>query len=172
MLSLLEEAGTDTDLAQAVAGETVLIDRLLSDPADARLRVDLLVRMRRTGKLLAVQAVVTRAARLAEKGDLPATVLSAAEVVDPGLFEKPSELEMLKVLEALEPITKDSSSERYRHLADGLIAGSEALEAFFDGDQSVMVMSEDLAVRANRLNLLSLLRNQAGVLADFSQISG
>jgi glycyl-tRNA synthetase beta chain len=35
-----------------------------------------------------------------------------------------------------------------------------------------MVMSEDLAVRANRLNLLSLLRNQAGVLADFSQISG
>ncbi|KZR64049.1 glycine--tRNA ligase subunit beta [Prochlorococcus sp. MIT 1306] len=172
MLSLLEEAGTDIDLAQAVAGETVLIDRLLSDPADARLRVDLLARMRRTGKLLAVQAVVTRAARLAEKGDLPATVLSAAEVVDPGLFEKPSELEMLKVLNALEPITKDSSSERYRHLADGLIAGSEALAAFFDGDQSVMVMSEDLAVRANRLNLLSLLRNQAGVLADFSQISG
>jgi glycyl-tRNA synthetase beta chain len=35
-----------------------------------------------------------------------------------------------------------------------------------------MVMTDDLAVRANRLNLLGILRNQAGVLADFSQIKG
>lgn len=172
MLSLLEEVGTDIDLVQAVAGETVLIERLLSDPADARMRADLLVEMRRTGELLAVQAVVTRAARLAEKGDLPADVLSAAEVVDPDLFEKACEAEMLKVLEALEPISKDSSSERYSQLAEGLTSGSEALAAFFDGDQSVMVMTDDLAVRANRLNLLGILRNQAGVLADFSQIKG
>jgi glycyl-tRNA synthetase beta chain len=33
-------------------------------------------------------------------------------------------------------------------------------------------MSDDMDVRANRLNLLGLLRNQAGLLADFSQISG
>ena len=172
MLSLLEEAGTDIDLVQAVAGETVSTERLLSDPADARIRADLLVAMRRTGDLLAVQAVVTRAARLAEKGDLPTNVLSAAEVVNPDLFEKACEAEMLKVLEALEPISKDSSGERYQQLAEGLTSGSEALAAFFDGDQSVMVMTDDPEVRANRLNLLGILRNQAGVLADFSRISG
>jgi glycyl-tRNA synthetase beta chain len=46
------------------------------------------------------------------------------------------------------------------------------LAAFFDGDQSVMVMAEDPEVRRNRLNLLAVLRNQASVLADFSRING
>jgi glycyl-tRNA synthetase beta chain len=36
----------------------------------------------------------------------------------------------------------------------------------------VMVMSDDAAIRGNRLNLLGVLRNQASVLADFSRISG
>jgi glycyl-tRNA synthetase beta chain len=35
-----------------------------------------------------------------------------------------------------------------------------------------MVMVDEPAVRANRLNLLGVLRNQAAVLADFSRISG
>jgi glycyl-tRNA synthetase beta chain len=34
------------------------------------------------------------------------------------------------------------------------------------------VMVDEPAVRANRLNLLGVLRNQAAVLADFSRISG
>ena len=44
-------------------------------PHDARQRVDLLMELRRTGGLAAVQAVVQRAARLAEKGDLDPAVL-------------------------------------------------------------------------------------------------
>jgi len=116
--------------------------------------------------------VVTRAARLAEKGDLPSQVLSANGVVDPGLFEKSSETAMLAVLNALEPIATRRSAERYGELAQGLSSGADALAAFFDGDQSVMVMVDEPAVRANRLNLLGVLRNQAAVLADFSRISG
>ena len=65
-----------------------------------------------------------------------------------------------------------SISHRYNHLAQGLIAGTAALAAFFDGVQCVMVVADDAAIRANRLNLLSVLRNQASVLADFSRISG
>jgi hypothetical protein len=42
--------------------------------------------LRASGELAAVQAVVTRAARLAEKGDLATSVLSAAGVVDAGLL--------------------------------------------------------------------------------------
>ena len=122
--------------------------------------------------LKGVKAVVTRAARLAEKGDLAADVLSAAAVVDRALFEKSSEAGMLQVIEQLEPIATAAGADRYSRLADGLIAGTEALAAFFDGEQSVMVMADDAAVRRNRLNLLSVLRNQASVLADFSRISG
>ena len=123
-------------------------------------------------ELAAVQAVVTRAARLAEKGQLDASVLSAVEVVDPALFEKSSEAGMLAVIERLQPIATSDSDDRYSRLAQGLIAGATALAAFFDGDQSVMVMADDPAIRTNRLNLLGVLRNQASVLADFSRITG
>jgi glycyl-tRNA synthetase beta chain len=170
--SLLEEIGTDVDLVQAVAGESVALERLISDPSDARQRAELLMELRSSGALAAVQAVVTRAARLAEKGDLAASVLSAAGVVDAALFEKSSEAGMLEVINQLEPVATATGADRYNQLAQGLIAGTAALAAFFDGDQSVMVMADDAAIRANRLNLLSVLRNQASVLADFSRISG
>ncbi|MFM7653150.1 MAG: glycine--tRNA ligase subunit beta, partial [Vulcanococcus sp.] len=172
LISLLEEEGVAADLVQAVAGDGVALDRVIGDPFDARQRADLLADLRTSGELAAVQAVVTRAARLAEKGELDASVLSPASVVDEALFEKSSEAGMLSVLRALEPIASGSSAERYAELARGLSAGAEALAAFFDGEQSVMVMADDGAVRRNRLNLLGVLRNQAAVLADFSRISG
>lgn len=172
--SLLEEQEVPIDLVQAVAGDTVDQARLLRDPADARQRADLLVQLRRRGALDAVQAVVTRAARLAVKGDLDQAVLSAAGVVEPALFEQPSEAAMLQVLERLEPLANGAgaSEERYTALASALAQSAPALAAFFDGAQSVMVMADDPAVRRNRLNLLAVLRNQATVLADFSRISG
>jgi glycyl-tRNA synthetase beta chain len=171
LLSLLEEE-LPADLVQAVAGESVALARVISDPADARQRAELLVKLRSQGTLAAVQAVVQRASRLAEKGDLPASVLAPGSVVQPALFEKSSETAMLQVLKQLEPIATGSDPGRYAQLAEGLTAGAAALAAFFDGDQSVMVMADDPEVRRNRLNLLAVLRNQASVLADFSRING
>jgi glycyl-tRNA synthetase beta chain len=172
--SLLEEQQVPIDLVQAVAGDTVDQVRLLRDPADARQRADLLVQLRRSGELDAVQAVVTRAARLAVKGDLDQAALSPAGVVDQALFEQPSEAAMLQVLERLEPLASGSAvgEDRYAALAAALAESAPALAAFFDGDQSVMVMADDPDVRRNRLNLLAVLRNQSSVLADFSRISG
>ena len=79
---------------------------------------------------------------------------------------------MLAVLNSLEPLAGCGSDARYAELASALAASSGTLAAFFDGEQSVMVMADDAAVRRNRLNLLAVLRNQAAVLADFSRISG
>ncbi len=170
--SLLEEEGVDADLVQAVAGESVSLQRLLADPLDARQRAALLQQLRRQGSLTAVQAVVQRASRLAEKGDTPAGVLSAGGLVDAALFSSPSEAAMLTVLERLEPIAAGSDSARYAALAAALQDSAGTLAAFFDGEQSVLVMDDDPAVRRNRLTLLALLRNQASVLADFSRING
>jgi len=172
LASLLEEEGVDPDLVQAVAGEGVVVERVLGDPADARRRAALLVELRRTGELAAVQAVVQRTARLAEKGDLDPAVLSPSAVVDPTLFSSPSEQDMLTVLEQLEPIATGSGGSRYAALARGLSDSAATLAAFFDGEKSVLVMAEDPSVRTNRLNLLGVLRNQASVLADFSRITG
>ncbi len=170
MISLFEESGIDSDLVQSVAGRTIPIERLLLDPNDAKVRVNLLVEMRSSDQLNQVQEVVLRASRLAGKNNLDKNIVSANGIVKPELFEKSSEAKMLEVLNSLEPIVRSTSSDKYILLAQGLVGGSIALSEFFDGSQSVMVMTDNPSVRENRLNLLSILCNQAFTLADFIQI--
>jgi glycyl-tRNA synthetase beta chain len=55
-------------------------------------------------------------------------------------------------------------------LVDALVDITPALTNFFEGEGSVMVMDEDPAIKANRLNMLGILRNHARVLADFGAI--
>ena len=167
IVSQLEDEGFAPDLVQAVSAESVPTERLLADPMDVRERLDLLNALRQSKALPALMAVVQRAARLAEKGDLVETDLKVSAVVSPERFESPSETAMYEVLVQLEPL---ASGRRYRDLAEALVQATPVLEAFFDGDDSVMVMADDPELRRNRLNLLGVLRNQAGVLARFDLI--
>ena len=171
LVSQLEEQGEAIDLVQAVTAESAN-QRLLQDPLDAMDRLRLLQQLRLAGELAAVQAVVQRAVRLAEKGDLAADVLSSSGVVDAALFEQPSEAAMLAVVDQLSGIVSQHGPDRYSQLCEALAASASTLSAFFDGESSVMVMADDLAVRRNRLNLLAVLGNQAAILADFAAISG
>ena len=167
IVSQLEDDGFAPDLVQAVAGDAVSSQRLLSDPLDVKQRIQLLRDLRDSGQLDAVQAVVQRAAKLAEKGDLARDQLVAGDVVQPDRFESASEKDLFAALEQLQPLAQQRS---YQSLADALVAATPALQAFFDGDTSVMVMVDDSALRLNRLNLLAVLRNQASVLAEFESI--
>ena len=172
LISLWEEQGFASDLVQAVAGSSAAAPRLLADLADGRDRLELLTELRSSGELAPLQAVVQRAARLADKGSLDQGALGPDAVVDPGLFSSSSERAMLAVLQALEPIASSREPGRYRSLASTLAGGAQTLAAFFDGDTSVLVMAEDPAIRTNRLNLLAVLRNQSLELADFSRLEG
>ena len=167
MVSQFEDDGFPIDLVQAVSGACVSSERLLQDPVDARDRLLLLQDLREDGRLQAVQAVVQRAARLAEKGDLPSSQLTPDAVIKESLFDSPSEAGLLAELRRLGPLAQAGD---YRGLAAGLQGAALALEAFFDGENSVMVMADDEAVRRNRLNLLGVLRNQASVLCSFDNI--
>ncbi|MDC3008850.1 glycine--tRNA ligase subunit beta [bacterium] len=167
IVSQLEDDGFAPDLVQAVAGDAVSSQRLLSDPLDVKQRIQLLRDLRDSGQLDAVQSVVQRAAKLAEKGDLARDQLVAGEVVEAERFESTSEKNLFAALEQLQPLAQRRS---YQALADALVAATPALQAFFDGDTSVMVMVDDAALRLNRLNLLAVLRNQASVLAEFESI--
>jgi glycyl-tRNA synthetase beta chain len=85
--------------------------------------------------------------------------------------QQSSEAELYKALVALLPRTQTAQSERdYQRLLDGLTEITPVITEFFDGENSVLVMAEDEAIRNNRLNLLGLLRNHSRVLADFGQI--
>lgn len=167
IVSQLEEDGHSPDLVQAVAGEAVASERLLVDPIDVQDRIQLLTSLRRNDRLAALQAVVQRAARLAAKADLDDLTLAVDQVVDPDRFESTSEKGMFDVLIQLQPL---ASERRYAELSDALVQATPVLEAFFDGDTSVMVMADDPDLRRNRLNLLAVLRNQATVLGRFDLI--
>ena len=163
----LEDDGFDSDLIQAVAGKRVAINRLLANPSDVRRRLLLLAEFRCDGRLEIIQATVQRAARLADKSDLPDGILDPLLVVQPSWFESTSEQALLDQLQTLQ---LSASQKDYINLAQGLQSTAMTLSSFFDGDSSVMVMAKDPDIRRNRLNLLGILCNQAAVLADFEAI--
>ena len=171
IISLLEEKDIDFDIIQAISGDTTSTSKLLDDPTDVDFRTSLLMDMRKNNTLILLQAVVSRASKLAEKSSIANDVIDPLGFVDKSLFEKGCESEMLNILEKLKPLATNCDRLKYKLLAEGLVSSTETLANFFDGDESVMVMTDDINLRNNRLNLLAILRNQSLKLADFSKLS-
>ena len=170
IISLLEEKDVEFDIIQAVAGDTTSTSKLLDDPTDVDFRCSLLMDMRNNNTLDLLQAVVTRASKLAAKSSIPSDVIDPSDFVDKSLFEKDCEIEMFNILEKLKSLAINNDRVKYKLLADSLVSSAETLANFFDGEGSVMVMTEDINLRNNRLNLLTLLRNQSLTPADFSKL--
>ncbi|MFM7237610.1 MAG: glycine--tRNA ligase subunit beta [Cyanobium sp.] len=165
-MSLMEEDGLAPDIVKAVGAASPPNGCLiLRNPLQARDRAIFLQSLRSDGSLSAIQSVVQRSSRLADKGTLGREVLWPAQAVNQALFVKKSEADMFAVLESLAPLAENKT--RYRELADSLRESAKVLEDFFDGADSVLVMCDQEALRKNRLNLLSVLRNQADMLVKF-----
>jgi len=170
---LQEDQGVDYDLVNAVVGDgdADYARRALEDLLDVGDRARFLQAIRHDKRLDAIYPTVNRSAKLAVKGDLDTAQLDPKGLVNAKLFEQSSEGEFLKGLEALLPETQAAQASRdYSQLVSALTEIAPTVSEFFDGDNSVMVMAEDPAVKTNRLNLLGLLRNHARVLADFGAI--
>jgi glycyl-tRNA synthetase beta chain len=168
---LKDEQGVEYDLITAVLGDVgagksdaEYADRALSDVLDGRNRALFLQSIRTDGRLAPIYAVVNRASKLAAQGTLDTKTLDVKTVVKPELFQKNSEQALYDAIVLMPP---DGDFDR---LVTSLSAIAPALTNFFDGDDSVMVMDSDPAIKQNRLNLLGVLRNHARSLADFGAI--
>jgi glycyl-tRNA synthetase beta chain len=211
ILSLLEEQGIDPDLAQAVAGESVRMERVLVHPLGVRQRAVLLGdwRQNHNDAFQSVQEVVQRAARLAESATLKDPTMidpNRRELIDPRLFEKNSEKELYFALRELyerglgsdlmgssrtrehlsrsEPLGRGESEaaaisfdvfnelriDDLKTIIHGLFEIAQKLSRLFDGDDSVMVMCDNVSIKENRLNMLLVIKNMASLLADFTKI--
>ena len=168
-----EELGIDYDLINAVLPEedADYAQRALVDVVDGRDRVQFLQHSRADGTLDQIYEIVNRAARLARQGDLDTHQLDPTTVIQPDWFQQTSEQAFYEALLQLLPETQATQTDRnYRRLVQGLAAIAAPISNFFDGSDSVLVMTDDLNLRQNRLNLLGLLRNHARILADFGAI--
>lgn len=170
---LQDDLGIDYDLVNAALGDNDLeyAERALKDLLDVRDRAIFLQAIRQSGDLDGIYETVNRSTRLAAQGTLDTAQLDAAVVVNPDLFQQPSEPTFYEALLQLIPQTQAAQSERnYRQLVDALRQIAPTVSQFFDGPESVLVMDPDPAVQCNRLNLLAILRNHARILADFGAI--
>ena len=170
---LQEDLHIDYDLVNAVLGENdrEYTQRALTDLLDTRARAVFLQQIRDNGTLERVYPTVNRSSKLAGQGTLDTQQLAPTEVVQPSLFQKSSEQAVYDGLIALEPQTKAAQvSRNYQQLIDAMGQLTPAIECFFDGEDSVLVMDSNPAIKANRLSMLGLVRNHARVLADFGAI--
>ncbi len=170
---LLEEKNLDYDLVNAVLGnqDAEYTQRALTNLLDVRDRAQFLQSIRQSKVLEVIYEVVNRATKLAAKGDLATTELDPQTVINPELFESPTEQKFYDALTKLVPETQAAiASRNYQLLVAGLEKVAPQVNQFFDGEDSVLVMAENPEVKKNRLNLLGVLRNHARVLADFGAI--
>ncbi|TRC79752.1 glycine--tRNA ligase subunit beta [Mesorhizobium sp. WSM4307] len=95
---------------------------------------------------------------------------AVAETVEPALFKENAEkLLFVAVNQAEKQAGEAIQNGDFSAAMLALSALREPVDSFFEG---VLVNDEDLAVRANRLALLTRIRAATGQVADFSKIAG
>jgi glycyl-tRNA synthetase beta chain len=171
--ALQEDRKIDYDLVNAVLPENDIDygKRGLADLLDLQERALFLQGLRLSGQLETIYPTVNRSAKLSVQGNLDMQPLDPTGIVQPTLFQKKSEQAFYDGLLQLLPQTQAALADvNYQLLVNGLIQITPAVTNFFDGDDSVLVMDTDPAIKNNRLNILGILRNHARVLADFGSI--
>lgn len=149
---LLGEAGASYDVIDAVLAAG------FDQPAEVGKRAQALARFRKQADFGALLTAYTRAANLAQKGE--------GGDVRPELFQEQAETGLWKGIQAAqESIT--AAGDDYAAAFQAMADLRPAVDAFFE---AVMVMAEDMAVRSNRLALLTSVVALMENIADLSKI--
>ena len=117
-----------------------------------------------------IQKVITRVSKLANNSDLSRDVLSTKDYENTKLFEKDCELKVFEFIGELEKLFSEDYCN-YLELLNLFEINVNTIEDLFDNEKGVLIMSEDLEIRNNRLNLLSLIRNYSLIVADFTLLN-
>jgi len=157
-----------TRLQHLLTGEGLsaeVVDAVLTasctDVVEAMARAQALEEVRRSLDFPALAVAFKRVINIS-RGTPPAPV-------QPDLFEQPAEHDLLAATQAMEKTVAEALPQRrYAEAFKALAALKNPVDAFFD---AVLVMTDNLPVRANRLALLVRISQTFLKLADFSRIS-
>ncbi len=167
---LKDDKQIDYDLVNAIVGDSdaTLAKRTLTDLQSALKRATYLQQLRQEGVLTELYPTLNRVARLAKQGNLDLSVLDPSTVIDRSLLKDPSETALYEACQMVYQHAQHAQQQQdFKLLITAFQSVAPTVSTFFD---QVLVMDTDLAIRANRLNLLSILRNNASVLADFGAV--
>lgn len=138
-----------------------VLAKQLDNPLDFDMRIQAVNQFNQLPEASALAAANKRVSNILAKSE---DDLSGE--IDQGLFEKDEETALLAAVtslsKAVSPLFK---ARQYSQAMQDLAQLKEPVDAFFD---EVMVMAEDVAIRSNRLKLLSELRTLFLEVADIS----
>jgi glycyl-tRNA synthetase beta chain len=151
---LLTQAGFPADLVGAV------LEAGFDDVVDARARLEAFADARREGTLAPLAETFKRVANIL-KGQVPGEV-------DPARLGDPAEVGLWRAFGEVRGAMEQAGA---RGDYQALLGEASRLKASVDGFfESVLVMAEDPAVRANRLALLGAVAGSLRRVADFTRI--
>ena len=107
---------------------------------------------------------------MANRGNLDKDILLLKNYVNPDLFEKECESKVFKFVRELEKLFYSDNFD-YMKLLTLFENNANNIKDLFDNENGILVMSDDLKIRNNRLNLLSLIRNYSLRIADFTLLN-
>jgi len=170
IVSHLEEISLDKELIKAVCSSDEFSQKRILNIVDLKNRIKSIVNFNEKGNFVEIQKVITRVSKLANNSDLSREVFSTRDYVNIKLFEKDCELKVFEFIGELEKLFSEDYCN-YLELLNLFEINVNTIEDLFDSEKGVLIMSEDLKIRNNRLNLLSLIRNYSLKIADFTLLN-
>ena len=170
ILSHLEEISLNKELIKAVCTSDEVSQKRILNLIDLKNRIKCIVDYKEKEIFVDIQNVITRVSKLANSSDLPTNIFSAEDYVNSNLFEKDCELKVFEFIKELEKLFQKEYCN-YLKLLNLFEINIKTIENMFDSEKGVLVMAEDVKIRNNRLNLLSLIRNYSLKIADFTLLS-
>ncbi len=170
IVSHLEEKLLSKELIKAVCSSDELSQKRVLNIVDLKKRIKSIMNFNERENFVEIQKVITRVSKLAKNSDLSTDVLSARDYVNTKLFEKDCELKVFEFIRELEKRFSEGYCN-YLELLSLFEINVNTIEDLFDNEKGVLIMSEDLKIRNNRLNLLSLIRNYSLKIADFTLLN-
>ena len=170
ILSHLEEISLDKELIKAVCSFDEFSQKRILNIVDLKNRIKSIVDFKEKDTFVEIQKVITRVSKLANSSTLSKDVLSTKDYVNTKLFEKECESKVFEFLRELEKLSSTGYCN-YLELLNLIEINVNTIEDLFDNEKGVLVMTEDIKIRNNRLNLLSLIRNYSLKIADFTLLN-
>jgi len=157
-------------LIKAVCSSDELSQKRVLNIVDLKKRIKSIMNFNEKENFVEIQKVITRVSKLANNSNLSAEVLLTGNSVDTKLFEKDCELKVFEFIKELEKLFSEGYCN-YLELLNLFEKNINTIEDLFDNEKGVLIMSDDLKIRNNRLNLLSLIRNYSLKIADFTLLN-
>jgi len=170
IVSHLEEISLSKELIKAVCSSDELSQKRVLNIVDLKNRIKSIVEFKDKENFVEIQKVITRVSKLANSSNLSTEVFSTKDYVNTKLFEKDCEFKVFEFIRELEELFSTGNCN-YLELLNLFEIHIITIEDLFDNEKGVLVMTEDMKVRNNRLNLLSLIRNYSLKIADFTLLN-